>query len=253
MEGVDDEEDQEARGERQREVDPAALELPQERQPEEADRHGQDADVHAHQREGEQRARIRRRRLHGDGNLVIERDAVRRYELHLMRLAHHPGVRQVDRRPAEPGHSAAGRHREPPERLVHHHLRHRDRVRPAVDDGEGDVPGREARALHRQRFDGRDAARQRREQAAARHDDRQAGEQQQREQEEEETTTHGLVHLVFPTLKGGLGRSLPLRALPCRAQASAWDTAVTRTPSPRARRTAPSTRAPRIPTGGRGT
>ncbi len=108
---VDEEEDQQPDRQGQHEVEAAPPEPPQQRVPEQADRHRQHADVEADQREDAEQPAAGARRLHRHRDLVIEGDAVAADQAQRVRLALDPGVGDAQRgapqvrraRPRAPG------------------------------------------------------------------------------------------------------------------------------------------------------
>ena len=66
-----------------------------EREPQQAERHRNDADVEPDQRERPEVPRVGLRRSHGDRNLVLERRARRRQDLDEVRFADDPRIRDV--------------------------------------------------------------------------------------------------------------------------------------------------------------
>ena len=157
---VDEQEHEKSDRQREQHVDSGLSQAAREREPEQAEGHRDDTDVEPDQRERPQISPIRLRRSHGDRNLVLEGRPGRRHDLDEMRFADDPRVRDDESRlPEMRQHRAFIRRirRERPVRIVHRHLRDRDRVGPVVEDMQDDPVARQHRALDCQAFDRRRA------------------------------------------------------------------------------------------------
>ncbi len=116
------------------------------------------ADIEADQGEHTQHARVRARRLDRHRNLSLEGQPRRGHELHDVRLAVYPGIRNAQLRPIEVGQCFSRTRLERPERIVDRDLRDGDSVRTVVENADVDPVGRQRDLRDGKPFDRWDAA-----------------------------------------------------------------------------------------------
>ena len=115
---IDEEEREQADGEREQRVEAGPAKTRDERKPEQAERHRNHAHVQTDQREEPEGAGPDARRGDRHRDLVLERRAGGRQDLHEVGVAGDPGIRDRDGRATQVPERRASRHAERPERIV---------------------------------------------------------------------------------------------------------------------------------------